>query len=226
MRVTRESGFSIVELIVALGLALAVMATIFDLLGRARRRFDAEPEIADRQQRVRVAVDTLTRDLAMARAVLPYRLVGASADPAGTFTNRVVTAVVERPDPEEEKIRTYYLRAGETPGGFQLMRAEGAGPDAPVVDYVTDLSFTYFGEQRVDPDSSPPACTATSSGLPLVPLSGPELSDGPWCALDEGGVLLDADLLRIRHVVVGLAASGVSGDLEFTVAPRNLNQLR
>ncbi len=226
MKINRQSGFSIVELIVALGLALAVMATIFDLLGRARRRFDAEPEIADRQQRVRVAVDTLTRDLAMARAVLPYRLVGPFADPAGTFTNRVVTAVVEQPDQEEDRIRTYYLKAGETPGVFQLMRAEGAGPDAPVVDYVTDLTFTYFGEQNVNPGASPPVCGPTSSGSTLVPLAGPELSDGPWCPLDEGGVLFDADLLRIRHVVVRVAASGVSGDLQFTVAPRNLNQSR
>src|SRR5687768_1560597 len=66
MRPSGSDGFSVVELIVSLSLTLVVTAAIFDLVGQARRSFDAEPEAADRQQRIRVAVDTLLRDLLMA----------------------------------------------------------------------------------------------------------------------------------------------------------------
>ena len=97
MQTTGDRGFSLVELIVALGLTLTVIAAIFELVEQSRRRFAAEPDIVDRQQRVRVAVETLSRDLLMARAVLPYRLSGPTPDPPGTFKDDEVTIVSERP---------------------------------------------------------------------------------------------------------------------------------
>ena len=75
-----ELGFSLIELIVALGVTVIVGAAIFDLVGQARRRFDTEPDVADRQQRIRVSVEALSRDLLMASAVLPYRAAGALPD--------------------------------------------------------------------------------------------------------------------------------------------------
>ena len=91
-------------------------AAIFELVGQSRRRFDAEPDIVDRQQRVRVAVETLSRDLLMARAVLPYRAVRSNADPPGTFKDDEVTIVSERP-PEKT------MRCGRTTSGATSRRA-------------------------------------------------------------------------------------------------------
>ena len=118
-----ELGFSLVELIVALGVTVIVAAVIFDLVGQARRRFDAEPDVADRQQRIRVSVEALSRDLLMASAVLPYRATGALPDPPGTFRDDMVTIV--RGD--KDALRTYYVRRDVASGVSQLMRAEGGG---------------------------------------------------------------------------------------------------
>ena len=52
----RQAGFSLVEVVVALGVTLAVTAAIAELVAQSRRTFDLEPEAADTRQRVRVAV--------------------------------------------------------------------------------------------------------------------------------------------------------------------------
>jgi type II secretory pathway pseudopilin PulG len=219
-----ERGFSIVELVVAVAIMLAVTAGVFDLLDRARRQFDAEPAVADRQQRVRVAVDALFRDLTAAGALFPYRLSGISADPAGTFRNDLLTVVVERPEGEEDAIRTYYLRRDDGSNTWQMMRAEGAGPDAPVVDRIASLTFDYFAEPLADPEELE-ACAPSNGGSALIPLPASEASDGPWCSAAGIGVF-DADLLRIRSVGVSLRVAGADDDFRFAVSPRNLNQRR
>lgn len=223
MRPSGGGGFSVVELIVSLSLTLIVTATIFDLVGQSRRRFDAEPEAADRQQRIRVAVDTLLRDLLMASAVMPYRAAAPSPDPPGTFTDDVVTIVSERAG-ENDAVRTYYVRRGAASGGSQLMRAEGGGGDAPVVDGVTSLSFAYFGDAAVADPAEP--CSITASGAELVPIAGSEFSDGPFCPAAAGAAPFDADLLRIRKMAIRIQLSGAAAAVGFEVAPRNRNQGR
>ena len=212
------------ELIVAMAITLAVTASVFDLLERARRQFDAEPAVADRQQRVRVAIDALSRDLIGAGALFPYRLTGVSADPAGTFRNDVVTLVVERPGEEEDAIRIYYLRRDAASNTSQLMRAEGGGPDAPVVDQLTALTFDYLAEPLVDPGELE-MCAPSNGASALGSLTASELSDGPWCSAAGIGVF-DADLLRIRSVVVSLRVAGGAGEIRFAVSPRNINRTR
>jgi hypothetical protein len=225
MRLIGSGGFSVVELIISLAITLVVTAAIFDLVGQSRRHFDAEPEAAARQQRIRVAVDALHRDLLMASAVMPYRAAAPSPDPPGSFKDDVVTIVSERAE-EDDTIRTYYLRRGAGSGGSQLMRAEGGGGDAPVVDGVTSMSFAYFGDAP-DPSADPgEACEADSGGGSLVPIAALEFSDGPFCTAATGADPFDADLLRIRKVAVRVRMASTSGDLDFEVTPRNLNQGR
>jgi prepilin-type N-terminal cleavage/methylation domain-containing protein len=219
-----ERGFSIIELVVAVAIMLAVTAGVFDLLDRARRQFDSEPAVADRQQRVRVAVDALFRDLATAVTLLPYRLSGVSADPAGTFRTDIITVVVPRPAGEEDAIRTYYFRQEIGGNAGQMMRAEGAGPNAPVVDGIGSITFEYLAEPLDDPGELD-ACAPSNGGSALVPLTAGDASDGPWCSTAGIGVF-DADLLRIRSVIASLRVAGTDDDIRFTVAPRNLNQRR
>ena len=221
--VSRHAGFSLVEVVVALGVTLALTAAIFDLVAQSRRTFDLEPEAADGRQRVRVAIDALLRDLLMASAVLPYRTVGPVPDLPGTFNEDVVTVVSQQAS-GPDTVRTYYLR-GDPASGALLMRAEGGGGDAPVVDDVTSLSFTFFGNPAgpADPDD---ACDAPPAGGPLVPIAGPELTDGPWCPTVEDAAPLDADLLRVRTVVVRLGMRGMPCETTFEVTLRNRNQDR
>jgi hypothetical protein len=63
-----ESGFSLVESIVAMGLMVIVTVAVFDLANPATTTSQTQPEVVDMQQRARVASDMLFRDLFMAGA--------------------------------------------------------------------------------------------------------------------------------------------------------------
>lgn len=226
MRTSGSGGFSLIELIVALGITVIVAAVIFDLVGQARRRFDAEPDVADRQQRIRVSVDGLARDLLVASAVMPYRAAGAVPDPPGTFRDDVVTIVSERPPGEGAAVRTYYVRRDVVSGVSQLMRAEGGGGDAPVADGVTSLAFAYFGDPATAVADPAEACSITPTGAELVPIAGAEFSEGPVCPASAGAATFDADLLRIRKVAIRIGVAGSAAGVGFEVTPRNRNQGR
>lgn len=96
------AGFSIVELLVAMGIALSLTATALTLVQDVQFGFTRESERGDMQQRLRVAGDVIHRDLLMAGAgtsqsarlgplgffvpsVLPFRQGAQNAHPAGTF---------------------------------------------------------------------------------------------------------------------------------------------
>ncbi|MEO5742632.1 MAG: prepilin-type N-terminal cleavage/methylation domain-containing protein [Vicinamibacterales bacterium] len=98
-----ERGFSIVEMLIATVIMMAVTGATFSLMNPAQGMFVAQPEVSDMQQRLRIAVDTLQKDLLMAGAgtysgnnklgslgqyvatILPDREGNTSPDPAGTF---------------------------------------------------------------------------------------------------------------------------------------------
>jgi prepilin-type N-terminal cleavage/methylation domain-containing protein len=92
-------GFTIVELIVAMAITLTIAAATLSLVGPAHDAFQVQPETADLQQRARVGIDALQRDLLMAGAgmyaagavgplhhvfapVMPYRAFGSNSDAA------------------------------------------------------------------------------------------------------------------------------------------------
>lgn len=225
MRTTRDRGFSLVELIVALGLTLTVIAAIFQLVEQSRRRFAAEPDIVDRQQRVRVAVETLSRDLLMARAVLPYRVSGPTPDPPGTFKDDEVTIVSEPPPDQAPTVRTYFIRrdAGEP----QLARVDDGGNTVPVVGNVASLAFEYFGDLAAGGADAAERCTPGDGSAALVPVAGAEFTDGPWCPAAPGEPAFDADVLRVRKVAVRLRLMAPDEEeLRFEVTPRNRNHGR
>ena len=98
-----ERGFSIVEMLIATTIMMAVTAATFGLMNPAQGMFVAQPEVSDMQQRLRIAVDTLKKDLLMAgggtysgnnklgslgqyvATILPDREGNVSPDPPGTF---------------------------------------------------------------------------------------------------------------------------------------------
>jgi type II secretory pathway pseudopilin PulG len=64
----REGGFSLLELTMVMAIMMTVVGSVFSLLNPAQGSFAMEPEVADLQQRLRVAQDTLYKDLIMAGA--------------------------------------------------------------------------------------------------------------------------------------------------------------
>lgn len=102
------AGFSFVELLVAMAIALAVVASTLSLVNELHRGFGAETERIDGQQRLRVAVDALTKDLVRAgtgayqgpqtgplgtsaAAIFPFRQGAVGADAPGTVRADVLT---------------------------------------------------------------------------------------------------------------------------------------
>jgi prepilin-type N-terminal cleavage/methylation domain-containing protein len=65
------SGFSLVELTVALVVTLIISSAIYGLLAGGQSAFRREPELADRQQQARVAMDLIMKDVANAGSGLP-----------------------------------------------------------------------------------------------------------------------------------------------------------
>jgi prepilin-type N-terminal cleavage/methylation domain-containing protein len=65
---SNDRGFSLIEMLVSVTIMLAVTAGIFAVMNPAHGTFQTQPEVADMQQRLRVGVDTLYKDLLMAGA--------------------------------------------------------------------------------------------------------------------------------------------------------------
>lgn len=97
-----ERGFTAVEMLIATGIMIAVTAATFNLMNPAQGMFAAQPEVSDMQQRLRIGVDTLRKDLIMAgagtysgssvgtlgnymAAILPDREGNQTPDPPGTY---------------------------------------------------------------------------------------------------------------------------------------------
>lgn len=94
------AGFTLVELLIAMAVTMAIAAAAYMLTGQAERIFAAQPEQSDVQQRLRVGVDALQQDLIMAGA-------GTFAGPAGGPLNHALAPVMpyrafgDAPDPEQ-----------------------------------------------------------------------------------------------------------------------------
>ena len=66
-----EGGFSLVELLVAMVVTLIVSGAIYGLIASGQSAFRREPELADRQQNIRVAMALIEQDVANAGAGVP-----------------------------------------------------------------------------------------------------------------------------------------------------------
>jgi Tfp pilus assembly protein PilW len=146
----RAGGFSLIELLVALGLAMVAMGAVLALVAPAQGVFQAQPEVADMQQRLRVGVSTLQRDILAAGAgpssssptrgpllqflppVLPYRFGDVRSDPAsGVFHRDDTITLIHVPGATAQAT---VLAASGTGRSLDLDLAPNCGSPRP--DYV------------------------------------------------------------------------------------------
>lgn len=103
-----DQGFTVIEMLIATVIMMAVIAATFTLMNPAQGMFAAQLEVSDMQQRLRIAVEMLSRDLMMAGAgaysgsavgslgnffasIRPYRVGAKSPDPVGSFKTEVIS---------------------------------------------------------------------------------------------------------------------------------------
>ena len=133
-----EAGFSLLEATIAAALTVAVAGSVFAMLQASQGTPTAAPETADMQQRLRVAVDALTRDLTPAGGgayigdpagpliqsfapVLPFRQGLSADDPPGVIRADTVT-IVSVPATAAQTT----LTAALAPGAVTLQASPGA----------------------------------------------------------------------------------------------------
>jgi prepilin-type N-terminal cleavage/methylation domain-containing protein len=118
-----DAGFSLIEMVVALALTATALAAVFTAIDPAHGAFATEPEIADMQQRLRVAAHVLASDLISAGArsavalplpatappfpaVLPYRAGPLNAGSPAAAAGDVITVLSVPPQAGETTIQT------------------------------------------------------------------------------------------------------------------------
>lgn len=93
-----EHGFSLVELLIAMTVTLIITGAVYGLIAGGQNAFRREPELTDRQQNIRVAMDVIMKDLAGAGTnMAPWAQVfrnnpsldGVGPSPAGVVTDFV-----------------------------------------------------------------------------------------------------------------------------------------
>ena len=85
MKANSESGFSIVELLIAAALTVGLLGAIFSIANRNQQVFTTETGVVDMNQNLRTAVDLLTRDIQSAATGLPVPSLLGAGCLAGIF---------------------------------------------------------------------------------------------------------------------------------------------
>jgi len=187
----KERGFSMVELMVAITVTLIVSGAIYGLLTSGSTAFRREPELADRQQNIRVAMDLISRDVYNAGASLPtFSQVFTRVDPSGTCTG---SEGLNGCGPEGT------LGTAAAAGRGQ---GDAGGKDASTASDVLEIVST---DERCPAQS---ACSGTPAVADTLVLRGKALS-----CLGLPGLLLLTDnaSFTIQPAQVGTGAQSCSG---------------
>jgi prepilin-type N-terminal cleavage/methylation domain-containing protein len=92
-----ESGFSLIELIVAIAVTLVVTGAVYGLLAGGQNAFRREPALTDRQQNIRLAMDMIARDLASSGEGMPAFLQTFGRFKNGAGSASALTACTDCP---------------------------------------------------------------------------------------------------------------------------------
>jgi hypothetical protein len=159
-RTSTDAGFTLAELLVAMGLALCLVVAVFALMNPQAVTAQAQPEAADMQQRMRVAADALFNDLVEAGAgldagvaagplvsvfapVVPRRLGRTAADPYNAARSDAITVTYVPATAAQATIASALPAAG---GDVTLDGRPGC-PIAPsVCGFAADSDAVVFDE--------------------------------------------------------------------------------
>lgn len=152
-----ELGFTLIELMVAMGMAIFFITATMTLADMSNQSYRAQERVSDAQQNIRAAMDLMVRDIRMAGfdplAISKGRTAGIGIVVAEQHLLQI-TADLDA-DGEISNGRedmTYFYEAGTR----RLRQKEGGGAFAQTfIEGVSGLSFTYLradGTPSVDLD--------------------------------------------------------------------------
>lgn len=118
-----QRGFTMIEMVIAMAIMLVVIGGVFSIVDPGQGMSRTQPEVADMQERMRVAADTLQKDLIMAGAgtysgaiagtlanffppILPYRAGSVDADPEVSYFDDRITIMYVPDTASQTKVAT------------------------------------------------------------------------------------------------------------------------
>jgi prepilin-type N-terminal cleavage/methylation domain-containing protein len=143
-----QAGFSMIELLVAMVMTLIVSGAIFGLLTGGQNAFRREPELTDRQQNIRIAMDLIKRDVAGGGAgMVPFVQAFTNlADGLGGYPTGYTAGVIN----------------GGPTDVLEVLTASGSCPSVtlPTTPALADTSWTANANDRL------PSCFPAVSAAP------------------------------------------------------------
>lgn len=179
---SNERGFSLVELLVAMVITLIVSGAIYGLLAGGQNAFRREPELTERQQNIRTAMDVVMRDVANAGVGLPpfvqvFRdtLDATAASPMGP--NSVRTDELEMISNGGRDSEPICANPGNGGNNIVLMRANVQIP-VPSVMVLTTWDGRWTTREVTNVSSNNSATGACTSGAHTLVTFNPAAATG------------------------------------------------
>jgi len=139
-----ESGFTLVELMIAIVVSLVLMGIAVKMVIVQKRVFSVQEQISEMQQNVRMSMDMMVREIRMA-GYDPKSFSFDGIQNTGTNTaiqiwsdidgNGTITA-------SSDEDVTFSLDTGD-------LQIERNGSGNPIAENITSLSFSYFDEDGI-----------------------------------------------------------------------------
>jgi Tfp pilus assembly protein PilW len=211
---SRDAGFSLIELMVSMGITLAVMGGVFTVLTDAYRAAESASSLIGLNNNLRIGVDLIVRDLIQVGQGLPTGRTIQVPNGAGALA-------IQRPRPQGSVCTTW-------PAGTVAIPAVTPGPGCgPLVNGVpTDMVNTLAVDSVLDAvpvQSYDLAAHAATISTPAQAANGADISNGGADDVRRGDLLMFTKgsvsaLVYVTGVDGGQTVSFATGD------PMNLNQ--
>lgn len=219
LKVVSEAGFSLIELMIAMGITLVILtisssliSQSFNLRSRENRRSEA---LADSQR----ALQTMTRDITNAGMGLDMNGLVAADSTATSIrvrTNLNAVGMNSDADTGDENEDVKYMFVNDSNGRFVVRQnlqptpATVAAATSVVASRVDSLTIRYF-RQRVSYTADPASCNISNLSPTNVTIGGATVTNEVAAAPDSAGYV-------VVSVCVQLPAVGTRGQAGYQPA--------
>ncbi len=148
----KESGFTLIEVIVAMALGLVILIGVYNLLTYTSKSYRVQDRVVEMHQNARTAMDIMTRELKMAGydplGIANARVISAQENQIRFTLDITSTYSGDHPDGDTQDPNEDITYALYTPSdGIQkLGRAPHGGTFQPIAEHIQSLEFAYRNE--------------------------------------------------------------------------------